>query len=76
MVHALALIAAAVSIGALLIVVSLTVFVVSLAFRAHGTSDSRRHTAEPRASTVGAPRASRPRTGHDRGARAGTDRLA
>ena len=42
MLHALALIAAAVSTAALLVVVSLTVFVVSLAFRAKRTPGSRR----------------------------------
>jgi hypothetical protein len=58
--HALALVAAAVSTAALLVVVSLTLFAVSLAFRA------------PRNS----PRANRPRTRRAPSRGAGTDRLA
>jgi hypothetical protein len=60
--HALALIAAAVSTAALLVVVSLTVFVVSLAFRA--------------TRTPGSPHANRPGTRRAPSPDAGTDRLA
>lgn len=47
MLHALALIAATVSTAALLVVVSLTVFVLSLAFRAKRTPGSRTETSDP-----------------------------
>ena len=47
MLHALALIAATVSTAALLVVVSLTVFVLSLAFRAKRTPGSRTETRDP-----------------------------
>ena len=73
--HALALIAAAVSTAALLVVVSLTVFVVSLAFRAK-TPGSRRGTRHLEMSMVGEPRANRPRTRLAPSPDAGTDRLA
>jgi hypothetical protein len=56
-IHALALIAAAVSAAALLIVVSLTVFVVSLAFRAKRTPESRRGTRHLEMSMVEEPQA-------------------
>ncbi len=46
MLHALALIAAAVSTAALLVVVSLTIFVVSLAFRAKKKPGSRTGTGD------------------------------
>jgi len=56
-IHALALIAAAVSTAALLLVVSLTVFVASLAFRARRTPKSRRGTRHLKMSMVGEPQA-------------------
>jgi heme/copper-type cytochrome/quinol oxidase subunit 2 len=46
-VHALAVIAATVSTIALLVVLFLTVFVVSLAFRANRRPDSRKRTTDP-----------------------------
>jgi hypothetical protein len=45
--HALALIAAIVSTAALLVVASLTVFVLSLAFKAKRTPGSRTDTRDP-----------------------------
>jgi hypothetical protein len=60
--EALALIAAAVSTAALLVVASLTVFVVSLAFRAKRTPGSRRGTRDLEMSMVGELRANRPST--------------
>jgi hypothetical protein len=45
--HALAVLAAAVSTVAMLIVLFLTVFVVSLAFRARRMPDPRKHTTNP-----------------------------
>ena len=76
MLRALALIAAAVSTAALLGVVSLTVFVVSLAFRAKRTPESRRGRRQLEMSMVGEPRANRPRTRRAVSPGAGTDRLA
>jgi hypothetical protein len=73
--HALALIAAAVSTAALLVVVSLTVFVVSLAFRAK-TAESRKGTRHLEMSMVGEPRANRPRTRRAPSPGGRTDRLA
>jgi hypothetical protein len=54
--HALALIAAAVATAALLVEVSLTLLVVSLAFRARKTPESRRGARKPEMSMVGEPR--------------------
>jgi hypothetical protein len=45
-IHALAVIAATISTIALLVMLSLTVFVVSLAFRADGAPDSRKRTTD------------------------------
>jgi hypothetical protein len=59
--RALALIAAAVSTAALLVVVSLTMFVLSLAFRAK-TPGSRTGTRDLEMSMVDEPRANPPRT--------------
>ena len=73
--YAFAVIAAAVSTAALLVMVSMTVFVVSLAFRAR-TPESRRGTSHLQMSIVGDFRANRPRSLHARGPAAGTDRLA
>jgi hypothetical protein len=56
-IHALALIAAVVSTAALLLVVSLTVFVASLALRAGRTRESRRDTRHLEVSMVGEPQA-------------------
>ena len=47
MIQALAVVTAAVSAIALLLMLFLTAFVVSLAFRAKGSSDSRKRTTEP-----------------------------
>jgi hypothetical protein len=58
---ALVLIAAAVSTAALLVLVSLTVFVVSLALRAKSTPGSHKGTRELERSIVSKPRANRPR---------------
>jgi len=74
--HALALIAAAVSTAALLVVVSLTVFVVSLAFRAKKTPESRGGTRHLEMSMVGEPRANRPGTRPAPSPGGGTDRHA
>jgi hypothetical protein len=56
-IHALALIAAAVSTAALLVVVSVTVFVMSLAFRAKRAPESRGSTGHLEVSMVGEPQA-------------------
>jgi hypothetical protein len=72
--HALAVIAAAVSAAALLVVVSLTVFVASLAFRAKWTPESRGGTRRLEMSMVGEPRANRPGTRPAPSSGAGTDR--
>jgi hypothetical protein len=58
--QALALIAAAVSTAALLVVASLTVFLASLAVRAKRTPGSRRATRVLEMSRVGEPQANRP----------------
>jgi hypothetical protein len=60
--QALALTAAVVSTVVLLIVASLTAFLVSLAFRAKRTPCSRWATRDPEMSTVGELRANRPKT--------------
>lgn len=57
MIRALALIAAAVSTAALLLLVSMTVFVASLAFRARRTPKSRGRTRHVEMSMVGEPQA-------------------
>jgi len=75
-VYALAVIAAAVSTVALLVMVSLTAFVVSLAFRARRTPDSRTSTTDLQTSIAEDFRASRLRTLRARGPAAGTDRRA
>jgi len=75
-VYALAVIAAALSTVALLVMVSLTGFVVSLAFRARRTPDSRRSTTDLQTSIADHFRANRPRTQRARGPAAGTDRRA
>jgi hypothetical protein len=74
--HALALIAATVSTAALLVVVFLTVFVLSLALRAKRTPGSRTVSRDLEMSMVGGPRANRLRTRGAPGPGAGTDRLA
>ena len=76
MLHALALIAATVSTAALLVVVSLTVFVLSLAFRARRTTASRTDTRDLEMSMVGEPGANRLRTERAASPGARTDRLA
>src|SRR6267154_45290 len=73
---ALAVIAADISTVALLVMVSLTAFVVSLAFKARRTPDSRRSTPDLRTSIADHSRANRPRTLLARGPAAGTDRRA
>jgi hypothetical protein len=73
MLRVLALIAAMISTVALLVVVSLTVFVVSLAFRA---SASRKGTTDLHSSMVGDFRANRPRVRLARDPGAGGDRSA
>jgi hypothetical protein len=75
-VYALAVIAAAISTVALLVMVSLTAFLVSLAFRARRTTDSRRGTTDLQTSIADDFRANRPRILHARGPAAGTDRRA
>ena len=62
MIHTLALIAAAVSTAALLVVVSLTVFVVSLSLRAKREPGSRTAMRDLEIPMVGEPRANRQRT--------------
>lgn len=76
MFHVLALIAATVSTVALLVVMSLTVFVVSLAFRANNTPGSRKDTADLQSAMVADFRANRPRTRLARDPGAGGDRSA
>jgi len=63
-VYALAVIAAAISTVALLVMVSVTAFLVSLAFRARRTPDSRRSTTDLQTSIADHFRANRPRTLH------------
>jgi hypothetical protein len=72
----LALIAAAVSTAALLVVVSLTAFVASLAFRAKKPHGSGSRTRDLEMSMVGEPRANRPRTQRGPSPGADADRLA
>ncbi len=76
MVYALAVIAAAISTVALIVMVYLTAVVVSLAFRARRTPDSRRSTTDLQTSIADHSRANRPRTLLARGPAAGTDRRA
>ena len=75
-VYALAVTAAAISTAALLVMVSLTAFVVSLAFRACRTPDSSRSTTDLQTSIADDSRGNRPRTLHARFPAAGTDRRA
>ena len=77
MIHALALIAAVLSTAALLVMVSLTVFLVSLAFKVR-RSESSRSTGHPETSTVGEqpPAHRRPRTRRASSPCASTDRFA
>jgi hypothetical protein len=66
-VYALAVIATAISTVALLVMVFLTAFVVSLAFRARRTPDPRTSTTDLKTSIADDFRANRPGTLHARG---------
>ena len=74
--YALAVTAAAVSSVAVLAMVFLTTFVVTLAFRARRTPDSRRSKIDLQTSINDGPRASHPITLHARDPAAGADRRA
>jgi hypothetical protein len=66
-VYALAVIAACIFTVALLVMVSLTAFMLSLAFRAHRTPDSRMSTTNLQRSITEDFRAGHPRARHARG---------